>query len=58
MNEDDKPRKTFALYSALSHLSAAQGEIEPFDDLRWLAEKLQALRFEIDQEMMKQGVKV
>ena len=58
MNEDDKPRKTYALYSVLSHLSAAQKEIDPFDDLRWLAEKLQALRFEVDQEMMKQGVEL
>ena len=58
MIENDKPRKAFALYSVLSHLSAAQGEIESFDELKWLAEKLQALRFEIDQEMMKQGVKL
>lgn len=58
MNEDDKPRKAYALYSVLSHLRAAQEEIEPFDDLGWLTEKLQALRFEVDQEMMKHGVKL
>ena len=58
MNENDKPEKAFALYSVLSHLNAAQGEIQPFDELGWLSEKLQALRYEVDQEMMKQGFKV
>ncbi len=58
MSKNYRPEISFALYSVLSHLKAAQGEIERFDELGWLSEKLQALRYEVDQEMMKQGYKL
>jgi hypothetical protein len=54
MNEAGKSKRKVALHSALSHLNAAQREIEPFDDLKKLAEKVQSLRFEIDQEIIRQ----
>lgn len=47
--------KKVALHSAMSHLSAAQREIDQFDGLKELAERIQSLRFDVDQEIIKLG---
>ncbi len=47
--------KRVALHSVVSHLNAAQREIDQFDGLKNIAEKLQSLRFDVDQEIIKLG---
>ena len=55
MNKTEQSTKRVALHSAMSHLNAAQREIDPFDGLKELAERIQSLRFDIDQEIIKLG---
>jgi hypothetical protein len=53
MNKSEQSTKKVALHSAMSHLNAAQREIDQFDGLKELAEKIQSLRFDVDQEILK-----
>ncbi len=55
MNKTEQSTKQVALHSAMSHLSAAQRELDPFDGLKELAEKIQSLRFDVDQAIIKLG---
>ena len=55
MNKTEQSMKKVALHSAMSHLSAAQREIDQFDGLKELAERIQSLRFDVDQEIIKLG---
>lgn len=55
MNKTEETMKRVALHSVVSHLNAAQREIDQFDGLKELAEKLQSLRFDVDQEIIKLG---
>ncbi len=47
--------KRVALHSAMSHLSAAQREIDQVDGLKELAKRIHSLRFDVDQEIIKLG---
>ncbi len=55
MNKTEETMKRVALHSVVSHLNAAQREIDQFDGLKNIAEKLQSLRFDVDQEIIKLG---
>ena len=55
MNRSEQTMKRVALHSVVSHLNAAQREIDQFDGLKNIAEKLQSLRFDVDQEIIKLG---
>jgi hypothetical protein len=55
MNKSEQTMKRVALHSVVSHLNAAQREIDQFDGLKNIAEKLQSLRFDVDQEIIKLG---
>ncbi len=52
MNKTEQSMKRVALHSAMSHLNAAQREIDQFDGLKELADKLQSLRFDVVQEII------